>query len=618
MVSQAATTTSITASPPDPVVGQQVTYTAAVTPSAPGSGTPTGTVTFAGNGGELCTAVLDQSSPDQATCGTTYSSSQADSVIASYGGDTGYAGSSSSAYGLTVGPAVTSISLSADSTSPVVGQIVTFTATVSAAPPGGGTPTGSVTFTDGDGNVVCTTDLDQAQSDQATCSTTYPVVGDHGMSASYDGDSNFQSSTSPQSTVDVGQAATTTSLTSTDVSPVVGEPVTFTATVAPVSPGGGTPTGTVTFTGAAGTLCTVALNAESPDQATCATSYPESGADSVVATYNADSDYTGSSSSALGESVSVAATQTYLTADTSSSVVGQQVTYTATVNSVSPGSGTPTGSVTFAGNGGTICTATLNGADPDQATCTTSYPRAGSDSVTATYEGSDAYGSSTSASVTESVGAAATSTTLTSSAQPSVTGQPLTFTATVTAVSPGSGTPAGSVIFAIETANDTSVHCQGGNSVVLASGRASCVVTAKLGPSNSPVYVLVGYRGSASYQASSGSIDQTINADGTEMKLQSSRNPSVPGKAVTFTARVTASAPGRGIPTGTVTFTFSGGSSGSIACTGGDQVTLASGRATCAIARGMLTQPVTVTAQYSGSSPAAYLPSSATLNQLVS
>ena len=51
------------------VVGQQETVSATVAPVAPGTGTPTGTVTFTdGGGAPLCTGTLNESTPDTATC----------------------------------------------------------------------------------------------------------------------------------------------------------------------------------------------------------------------------------------------------------------------------------------------------------------------------------------------------------------------------------------------------------------------------------------------------------------------------------------------------------------------------------------------------------------------
>src|SRR5262249_61585512 len=46
----------------------------------------------------------------------------------------------------------------------------------------------------------------------------------------------------------------------------------------------------------------------------------------------------------------------------------------------------------------------------------------------------------------------------------------------------------------------------------------------------------------------------TVNPDGTTTSVTSSLNPSVYGQGVTFTATVSANAPGSGTPQGTVTF----------------------------------------------------------------
>src|SRR5262249_56922774 len=48
----------------------------------------------------------------------------------------------------------------------------------------------------------------------------------------------------------------------------------------------------------------------------------------------------------------------------------------------------------------------------------------------------------------------------------------------------------------------------------------------------------------------------TVNPDGTTTSVTSSLNPSVYGQSVTFTATVSANAPGSGTPQGTVTFYY--------------------------------------------------------------
>jgi len=66
--------------------------------------------------------------------------------------------------------------------------------------------------------------------------------------------------------------------------------------------------------------------------------------------------------------------------------------------------------------------------------------------------------------------------------------------------------------------------------------------------------VTASFAGNANYAGASGSASITINKASTATTLTSSSNPSLLAKAVTFTAKVTAIAPGAGLPTGTVTF----------------------------------------------------------------
>ena len=77
---------------------------------------------------------------------------------------------------LTVGTTAASTSLGASTTSPAVGQLVTYTATVSG-PTNGATPTGSVTFEDGSNPITCTggdqTLSGSANTATATCQVTY-------------------------------------------------------------------------------------------------------------------------------------------------------------------------------------------------------------------------------------------------------------------------------------------------------------------------------------------------------------------------------------------------------------------------------------------------------------
>jgi hypothetical protein len=73
------------------------------------------------------------------------------------------------------------------------GQSVTFTATVTAKSPGAGIPTGTVTFKDGPSTLGTGT---LNGSGQATFTISALAVGSHAITASYDGDANFEGGTS--------------------------------------------------------------------------------------------------------------------------------------------------------------------------------------------------------------------------------------------------------------------------------------------------------------------------------------------------------------------------------------------------------------------------------------
>jgi hypothetical protein len=144
--------------------------------------------------------------------------------------------------------------------------------------------------------------------------------------------------------------------------------------------------------------------------------------------------------------VATPATTTTLTSSLNPSVVGQAVTFTATVTS---DAGTPTGSVQFHVDGGNSVTVGLD--HTGSANFTTSSLGVGPDTVTATYLPSGNFLSS-SDSLTQVVNSptlTATTTTVSSSLNPSVFGQSVTFTATVTPNS-GNGTPTGTVQFQID------------------------------------------------------------------------------------------------------------------------------------------------------------------------
>jgi len=135
-----------------------------------------------------------------------------------------------------------------------------------------------------------------------------------------------------------------------------------------------------------------------------------------------------------------------------------------------------------------------------KAVFTTSTLAVGSHSLTAVYAGATAYAASTSAVVTETVTKASTATTVVSSADPVRAGHKVTFTATVAAVAPGSGTPSGTVLF-----YDGSVQI---GSASLSGGKANLTLSSLTAGVHS---ISVSYAGSANYAGSvSAAVSQTV------------------------------------------------------------------------------------------------------------
>jgi hypothetical protein len=380
----------------------------------------------------------------------------------------------------------------------VFGQSVTFTATVTPAPPASGTPTGTIQFRVNGVNLGSPVPL--AGGSATSPATTSLAAGNRTVTAVYSGDPNFNGSTSPNFTQVVNKAGTTPAIASSTSPTVSGQPVTFTATVTAVPPGAGTPSGTVQFRvdgvnlGSAVTL--TGGSATSPTTTSLAV-----GNRAITAIYNGDTNFNTSTSPSLTQVVNKANTTTGVTASTNPTASGQPVTFTATVAAVAPGGGIPAGTVQFQVNGANLGSAvTLAGGSATSSA--TSSLAVGNHTVTAVYAGNTSFNGSTSPALIQVVNRANTTTSLTSSANPATVGQPVTFTATVAAVPPGAGTPAGTVQFQVDGANL-------GSAVTLAGGSATSPATSSLAVGNHTV--TASYGGDVSFIASTApSLAQSV------------------------------------------------------------------------------------------------------------
>lgn len=173
-------------------------------------------------------------------------------------------------------------------------------------------------------------------------------------------------------------------------------------------------------------------------------------------------------------------------------------------------------------------------------TASTNFPVT-ANPLQSTYGGSnDAFIAKLSA---ESTGAA-TTTMLAPSANPSVFGQQVSLTATVSPTSSSSLTPTGNVTF-----DDGSAVL---GTIALSAGTAIFNTSALPAGSHS---ITTSYAGDSNFAAStSTALSQIVNQGTTTATVTSSPTPGVLGQSVTFTAIVTAVAPASGMSTGTVTF----------------------------------------------------------------
>jgi hypothetical protein len=413
----------------------------------------------------------------------------------------------------TVRASITRLTQSANPT--VFGQTVTFTATV-APLVGSGTPTGTVTFKDG----ATTLGSRTLAGGSATLTTSILAVSAHSMTAVYSGDSAFGGSTSAALGHTVIRATTTTTLVSSPNPSAVGQAVTFTATVAALAPGAGVITGTVTFKDGTTVLGTVALVS---GHATFTTSTLTVATHSIYALYGGSSAFS-ASTAGLHQTVYSKVT---LTSSPNPSLFGQTVALTASV-SPAPASGT----VSFKDGASVLGSAAVSGG---MATLSTSKLAVGVHSLTASFSAGGV-----SAPRSQTVRQAATTTTMSASPNPSVSGQVVTFTATVGAVAPGSGTPTGTVTFK----DGTTVL----GTVALVSGHATSALTVGM----HSIYALYG--GSSAFTASTAGLHQTVNRASSTTSVVGNPNLAPHGANVTFTATVHAVAPGAGVPSGTVTF----------------------------------------------------------------
>jgi hypothetical protein len=380
----------------------------------------------------------------------------------------------------------------------------------------------------------------------ATSPTANLGVGAHEVTADYAGDANFGGAQGSR-TQDIAQGATTTTVTSSPNPSVFGQPVVLSATVAPVAPATGSPSGSVQFV-IDGVPSGMPIALVEGQTLPYSVSNLSRASHTVTAVYLGDAEFTGSDSDPVIQVVNKAPTKVTVGSSAPTSVFGQPVTLTATVAAVAPGAGDPSGTITFKDGTTVLGTVPVDSSTGEQAALTTSALSVGQHAIVATYSGDDSFLTST-GSTTQTVHRAQTSTVLTSSANPAQTGQGIKFTAAVTPVAPGAGNPTGTVVF---TVNGATL----GSPVALVGGTATSSAFASLSPGTYTIKAT--YSGDGNFVGSSGLLDQgtgqTVAKGSTNLGLTSDSDPASSGTPVTFTATVSAVAPAAGRPSGVVRF----------------------------------------------------------------
>lgn len=579
-VAQDATNTAVSASEVSATIGDPVTFSATVTPVV--GSNPTGSVQFYVNGSSFGAPVALNG--DTATSAPYQTTALGDlTVTAQYLGDTTFAPSTSVGINVHVHKvlAPTSTTISASPTSTVYGQTVTLNANVAASD--GGTPTGSVIFTEG-GTTLGTAPVDG--SGNASLDVTTLGVGSHSITAKYSGDDDYSATSSAPASVTVAKATAVVSLSSANTNTVAGQAVALNVQVTAGGSGSGTPTGSVQLTvDGTPTGSPVALSGGSA--VFPALTSLGAGDHVLGVTYPGDDNFT-SGTDSLTQHVTSADTTTTVTVSPATSVEDDEVTITANVAAVAPGGGSPTGTITFTSDGNVIGAGALqaNAGGGSTATLTTDGLAAGTHVIEASYGGDDGYGASdgqVNHTVIAATARVATTTVLSASKNPSTYGELISYSAQVTAAD--GGAVDGTVQFSVDGVNIGDPVPVDANGVAQSDTLGS--------PDPGTHTVIAAYQPDAGHLGSGDTLTQTVNDATVGVHLTSSAANASFGDSVQFSATVTSNQVGTGKPTGYVQFAVDGSPLG-------DAVAISNGTATAPATTSLAPGSHTVTATYSG------------------
>jgi hypothetical protein len=541
-----ASTTSFTATPNPSSYGQTVTLTGTVTST---SGTPTGKVNFMDGAALLASVTLDGSGT--ATFTTSSLSVGTHSLQAIYPGDGSFGSSISATVSQQVNaPNDFSISASPNSltlvagnsgsstisTAVISGSAGTVNLSVSGAPAGASASLNLTSVTAG-GGATLTVNAGTA----AAGNYTLTITGTEGtmthsttvsLTVTVPPPNDFSISANPNS-LSVAQGTNGGSTISTTLISGSAQTIAFSMSGLP--------------TGANAVLSPASVSTGQSSALTISAGAAAPGVYSISVT-GTSSSFSHSTSLSLTITGSKLSSMVQVTSSLNPALIGQSVTYTATV--ASSFGGTPTGTVKFQQGGVRVATVPLSGG---VATYTTSYPALGVFYIKGVYSGDTQFSPSTSAVLKETVSLSPVTVSVAADSNPSTYGQSVTFTATLSTSGPSLD-------------GQTVVFSAGPNALGSApiSGGVASVTTSALNAGMTIVKAV--YAGDSLHHAASGSLPQKVTRAVTTLALASSADPSPLGQDVTFTATVSSPIV---TPTGTVTFKSGNTLLGTVALSGG-------------------------------------------------
>ncbi|MFT3745152.1 MAG: Ig-like domain repeat protein [Pyrinomonadaceae bacterium] len=479
LVTKADTVTTITSDAPDPsVIGQNYTVAVSVAVAAPGAGTPTGSIQVS-DGTNSCQIQLPAT-----TCVLPSTAEGQKNLTASYSGDTNFL-SSTDGEDHTVNRIATQTTVVSAQPTTIYGQSVTFTATAVALARGTGTPDGAMSFYDGVNAIASCQNIPVNNAGSAQCAFASLNAGVHTVAATFLPGTNYAySAGSAQQTVNKAVATARAD----NISRPYGAPnPPLTYHFENLVLGQTQQTSGITGSPVLTTTATVASPVAAP--------YP------ITIT-------AGTLASANYSFAFIDGTLTVVKADTlptisndvpDPTVFGQNYTVTTAVAVVAPGSGTPTGNVTVS-DGTNACVAIL-----PATSCVLPSTSVGAKTLTATLSGDGNFNGSVSTTASHTVIKADSAVNVQVSMNAPTYGQTATLAASLTAVTPGSGVPQGTVNFS--DGGFAIAGCQ--NVAVSAVGSAACSTNTLLAGVGKVIQAV--YSGNANFNGSNGSATLTIN-----------------------------------------------------------------------------------------------------------